>query len=180
LTIHSHCSICSIHHVVPWAKKRRQERERRAEEGYSRPPSKEGRVRQRAKESLTSLGTEDFISILLLRNIKSSPLLSKCCQNLNIGTPSSMIFIIGTARATFQTADSKTLFGLLSPTAHADVAHDGTQMKLMLERADSPYIRLPLASSLSPLRGPPDQMYRWIEQYLYDQEVKYKVTVSGL
>jgi pre-mRNA-splicing factor 38B len=157
-----------------------KERERRAEELFE-TAIEEGRVRQRAKGILPLWGPEDSFHLnpLLLRNIKYSPYFQKCCQNLNDwnAVVDDIYYQVQHVQP-FQTADSKTpstAFCLLLRMLTLRMTEH--QLKLMLEHADSPYIR---AVGFLYLRyaGPPDQMYRWIEQYLYDQE-EIQVTVSG-
>jgi pre-mRNA-splicing factor 38B len=157
-----------------------KERERRAEELFE-TAVEEGRVRQRAKGVLPLWGPEDSFHLnpLLLRNIIHSPYFQKCCQNLNDwnAVVDDIYYQVQHVQP-FQTADSKTpssAFSLLLRMLTLRMTEH--QLQLMLDHADSPYIR---AIGFLYLRyaGPPDQMYHWIEPYLYDQE-EIQVTVSG-
>jgi pre-mRNA-splicing factor 38B len=149
-----------------------KERERRAEELFS-IAVEEGRTRQRAKGVLPLWGPDDSFHLnpLLLRNIVDSPYFQKCCQNLNDwNAVVDDIYYNAQHMQPFQNVNSKTpssAFCLLLRMLTLRMTEH--QLQLTLDHADSPYIR---AAGFLYLRyaGPPDQMFKWIEPFLYDQE----------
>ncbi|KAL7576676.1 hypothetical protein ACA910_005604 [Epithemia clementina (nom. ined.)] len=151
-----------------------KERERRAEELFE-TALEEGRERAaRSKKSILPLWGPDSSfhwNPLLLRNTIHSPYFQKCCQNLtDWNAVIDEIYYEVKQLQPFSSASDKTpstAFCLLLRLLTLRMTDH--QMDLTLQHADSPYIR---AIGFLYLRyaGPPDQIIRWIQPYLYDDE----------
>jgi pre-mRNA-splicing factor 38B len=147
-----------------------KERERTADEIFE-TVVEEGRVRSRSRGVLPLWGPEDSFHFnpLLLRNTRQSPYFQKCCRNLSDWNAIiDEIYYEVKHLQPFSTDQSpSTAFCLLLRLLCLRMTDH--QMDLTLKHADSPYIR-GIGFLYLRYAGPPDQIWRWIEPYLYDDE----------
>ena len=149
-----------------------KERERRAEEIFE-SAVEEGRQKGRGKNVLPLWGPEDSFHFnpLLLKNTIQSQYFQKCCQTLTDWN--SVIDEVYTEVQHVQPFSSpmdktpSTAFCLLLRLLTLRMTDH--QMELTLKHPDSPYIRA-IGCLYVRFAGPPDQILRWIEPYLFDHE----------
>jgi pre-mRNA-splicing factor 38B len=156
-----------------------KERERRADDLFL-GAVEQGRQRQRSKGILPLWGPEDSFHLnpLLLQNLVQSPYFQKCCQELNDwNAVVDDIYYQVQHLQPFQTAGTKTpssAFCLLLRMLTLRMTEH--QMKLTLDHVDSPFIR-GIGFLYLRFAGPIDELWKWIEPYVYDQE-DIQVTVG--
>lgn len=147
-----------------------KDRERTADEIFE-TVIEEGRMRSRGRGVLPLWGPEDSFHFnpLLLRNTRQSPYFQKCCRNLSDWNAIiDEIYYEVKHLQPFSTDQSpSTAFCLLLRLLCLRMTDH--QMDLTLKHADSPYIR-GIGFLYLRYAGPPDQIWRWIEPYLYDDE----------
>jgi pre-mRNA-splicing factor 38B len=149
-----------------------KERERRAEEIFAAAVA-EGRQKGRQRGVLQLWGPDDsfHFNALLLKNTIHSPYFQKACQNLkDWNAVIDQIYYEVKHLEPFSSPHDKTpstAFCLLLRMLTLRMTDH--QMESTLKHPDSPYIR---AIGFLYLRfaGPPDQIFQWIEPYLFDHE----------
>jgi pre-mRNA-splicing factor 38B len=152
----------------------RKDRERRAEELFDMAVT-EGKQRAQQSSAIVPLwrGSEDTFHFnpLLLKNTIHSSYFQKACQTLsNWNAVIDQIYYEVTHVQPFSSLIDKTpstAFCLLLRLMTLRMTDH--QLTLTLQHPDSPYIR---AIGFLYLRfvGPPEQILRWIEPYLFDPE----------
>jgi pre-mRNA-splicing factor 38B len=149
-----------------------KERERTADEIFE-TVVEEGRARTGV---LPLWGPDDSFHFnpLLLRNTRQSPYFQKCCRNLSDWNAiiDEVYYEVKhlqpfAATTTGEQKSPSTAFCLLLRLLCLRMTEH--QMNLTLKHADSPYIR-GIGFLYLRYAGPPDQIWRWIEPYLYDDE----------